>query len=109
MAKKQNEMPRAGPRFSINLSVVFDRSSAQIQSESGGKGGTFEGTVENISSGGACLLTQDSLDISEVIKISFPIQGSISQFISPPRTLAEVKWTRPAVGGKFLSGIRFLL
>ncbi|HET6370745.1 MAG TPA: hypothetical protein VFG95_06080, partial [Nitrospiria bacterium] len=70
---------------------------------------SFEGTIQNIGNGGACIETSSPLSISEVLKIAFPIQSSISSFISTPRTLAEVKWTHPVPGDRFISGLRFLL
>jgi len=107
MQVKNNELPRTKPRFSIHLFVECSTSAHDFdQRESDGK---FGGVIENISSGGACVNTNRPLRISEVLRISFPIGGSISGLITMPRTLVEVKWTRPISEGRFTSGVRFLI
>lgn len=113
-----NEEPKEvsrGARFSVDLAVECYPSvgsgDAFLELDSGepSKVVTFEGEVTNISSGGACLITTQSLKVNEILKVSFPIQSSLSTFISTPRTVVEVRWTKPAAQGKFLIGIRFLL
>ncbi|HTN42214.1 MAG TPA: PilZ domain-containing protein [Nitrospiria bacterium] len=102
MPEKSQELPRASARFSSNLRVEFHRavgSSTENQKQPG-----LDGVLQNISSGGACIMTTDPLKVAEVLKISFPVQQ-----IFTPRTLAEVRWTHPLPEGKFAAGLRFLL
>jgi hypothetical protein len=63
-----------------------------------------DGVLQNISSGGACILTEDPLKVAEVLRISFPAQK-----IFTPRTVVEVRWTHRLPEGKFVAGLRFLL
>ncbi|MHB8481182.1 MAG: hypothetical protein ACYDBV_00365 [Nitrospiria bacterium] len=70
---------------------------------------SFEGFVQNIGNGGVNIVTSYPLNINEVLKIAFPIQSSISTFISTPRTLAEVRWVKPVSQDKFFAGLHFLL
>ncbi len=107
MQEKPKEIPR-DPRFLINLSVDCFPSVA-TRSEEGKTDTSFEGIVQNIGNGGVCLVTNRPLNLNEVLKVSFPIQSSISTFISTPRTLAEVRWIKPLSHDKFLSGLHFLL
>lgn len=106
MSDKSNDI-RRGARFSVNLTgncyPVPKNEGAKKEDK------RCEGSVKDISSRGACIITSFPLKISEVLKVAFPIQGSISNYISTPRTLAEVRWTQPAPGNKFISGFRFLL
>jgi|GEM_PF-2418604 len=108
MPERQEEIPR-GPRYPVNFTVGFYRSDPEREMSDRVQERHYEGTLENISSAGACLVAHHPLEIGEVVRISFPIQGSLSRFIQSPRTLAEVVWTRPASNGMFVTGFRFLL
>jgi len=99
---------RRGARFAVNLTGNCFPSADEASDEKNQIIG-IEGEVKDISSRGACIVTEFPLMISEVLKVAFPIQGSISNYISTPRTLAEVRWTQPAPDNKFISGFRFLL
>lgn len=103
MQNKPQERPRGSARFSITLSVECYPSISPHSTSA--RKGNFEGVLQNISNGGACMVTAQPLKIAEVLKVSFPIQ----HFVSTPRTLAEVKWTRSMPEGRFVSGLRFLL
>jgi hypothetical protein len=110
MSEEIEEIQR-GARFSVNFTVECYPSSDRDQNETEEQapGASFEGQVRNISSGGACLITAQPLKVNEILKVSFPIQSSISDFISTPRTLVEVRWTESADKARYLSGLRFLL
>lgn len=62
--------------------------------------------IKNVSEGGICLMTKESLATAQVIKISLPLPHLK---IAAP-TLAEVRWVRkdPAKD-LFHAGLRFLL
>jgi hypothetical protein len=102
MPEKSQELPRASARFSSNLRVEFQHAVGPGTEEALQTG--IEGVLQNISSGGACILTKGPLKVAEVLKISFPVQKIIT-----PRTLAEVRWTQHLPEGKFVAGLRFLL
>ena len=101
--EKSQEIPRASARFSSSIAVEFHPTTGPSSEDLPSMG--FEGVLQNISSGGACMITKRPLKVSEVLKVSFPIQ----KFISTPRALAEVKWTHPLPEGRHVSGLRFLL
>lgn len=103
MKDHPQEMPRANARFAVSLTVECFPSA--LPAGVGEERGHFEGSLKNISSGGACILTDRPLHVADVLKMSFPIQT----FISAPRTLAEVRWALPTEEGKYLCGLRFLL
>jgi hypothetical protein len=105
MAEKEEETPR-GARFSVNLAVTCFPSTGLAGEEIQGAG--REGIVKDVSSGGACIITDFPLSLSEVLKVAFPIQSSISDFISTPRTLAEVRWTYLSPDHQYVSGLHFL-
>lgn len=97
------EILRESARFTSQLRVeVFPAADA---SETNFRHFGEEGFLQNISRGGACVVTASPLQVSDLLKISFPIQ----QFISTPRTVAEVKWTSHGEDGKYISGLRFLI
>jgi PilZ domain-containing protein len=103
--------PLRGARFSVSLAVECYPSAGSGEPELSipSKPQSFEGEIKNISSRGACLITTQPLKVNEVLKVSFPIHSSISSFISSPRTLVEVKWTKPSDKDKFITGLLFLL
>ena len=107
MREKPEEIPR-GPRFLINL-IVDCFPSVTTQPKERKEETSFEGFLQNIGNGGVSMVTSHPLSVNEVLKISFPIQSSISMFISTPRTLAEVKWVKPISQDKFFAGLHFLL
>jgi PilZ domain-containing protein len=110
MTEKTNDVSRAA-RFTVNFNVECYPSASKEGGEikTASQDFSFEGEIKNISSSGACLVSNHPLKVSEVIKVSFPIQSSISTYISPPRTLVEVRWTKPVEKGKFVTGLLFLL
>jgi hypothetical protein len=110
MAEGSEEIQR-GARFSVQLSVSCYRSIDRTDQggEEKEEGAAFEGEVKNISSSGACLVTSYPLKINEVLKVSFPIQSSLTAFITTPRTLVEVRWIKPLENNTFITGLRFLL
>ena len=109
---EETQKIRSGPRFSLNLNVLCYPSS-DVTKKSGVEGQSaetsFDGELLNISSGGACLVTDLPLEEREILKVSIPIHGSVSNFITTPRTLVEVRWKKPKNHEKFLIGVRFLL
>jgi len=110
MTENRKEISR-GARFAVDVAVECypTVSSGEMESESSSNGPSFGGEIKNISSMGACLITSHPLNIKDVLKVSFPIQSSISTYISPPRTLVEVRWTKPVDKDKVLAGLIFLL
>jgi hypothetical protein len=115
MPEEPKEVSRGAARFSVDLavecypSVGSDNASIEAPSKETPREPSFDGEVTNISSSGFCIITTHSLKANEVLKVSFPIQSSISNFISTPRTLVEVRWTKPADKDKYMVGLRFLL
>jgi hypothetical protein len=100
---KPEGVPRSGARFTVNLRVkVFPsvETEERVRHEK-----SFEGELQNLSSGGACVITGQPLRAFEVLKITFPI----SNIVSTPGTLAEVRWSNVLPEGKYMSGLRFLL
>ena len=79
-----------------------------------------EADTQNVSEGGLCLITEQSLEESQIIKIKLPIPNVVAK--TP--TLAEVRWVKREPlenqqetvqqvikgrwGGHYLVGLRFL-
>lgn len=102
MPDRSRELPRSSARFSSNLRVEFHRAIGPSSENPEQMG--FDGVLQNISSGGACIMTTRPIKAAEVLKISFPVQKFFA-----PRTLAEVRWAHRLPEGKFVAGLRFLL
>jgi hypothetical protein len=107
------ELPSSGLRFDrftgrMDSSDQKPDESVDPKSEKEVQAAGREGMVMNVSSGGACIVTDFPLPLSDVLKVAFPIQSHISDFISTPRTLAEVRWTFVFPDHRYVSGLRFL-
>lgn len=61
------------------------------------------GITKNVSEGGLCMITEQELEESEVIRIELPVTET---FLSAP-TLAQVKWVS-YVENKFNVGLAYL-
>jgi len=78
---------------------------------------TFDGDVRknhaaaiNVSEGGLCLLVQDSLQETDILRVDLPL----ADVSTTSATLAEVKWLKPVPWShpdspQFFVGIQFLL
>jgi hypothetical protein len=110
MVEKLNEVPR-DPRFLVNIWVdcfISTDGGARLKKKPS-EDIVFKTLVRNISSKGAFLVAKYPLKVSEVFKVSFPIQSSATPFISTPRTLVEVRWIKPYHKEDLMLGLRFLL
>ena len=105
-------------RYPLSQRVTFELSTPltlqQPRSEEA------EADTQNVSEGGLCLITERSLEESQIVKIKLPIPNVVAK--TP--TLAEVRWVRrepsdwqetavqQAITGRredhYLVGLRFL-
>jgi hypothetical protein len=66
----------------------------------------FDGRVQNLSGGGACILCSSSVQPSQIVRCSFPVSDTP---VSIP-TLMQVRWTvkRGQKSPNYLSGFQFV-
>lgn len=88
---------RLHDRIAVLKSIKYDVGVSKSKLE------TYDAELLNISSGGACIMTERVFRPGRVIRLRFPLKGSERWL---PR-LAEVKWVEPALGNLRM-GLQFL-
>jgi hypothetical protein len=114
---KTTEGRRLHERYLLSQRVTFELSAPLAMQES--RSEEAEGDAQNVSEGGLCLSTDQSLEESQIIKIKLPIPN----VDATTPTLAEVRWVKrdstigthgtvrvPSKedGNHYLIGLRFL-
>ncbi len=106
---KAGEGRRQHTRYPLSQTVTFEVSAPLTLQES--RQEEAEGDTQNVSEGGLCLITERSLEESQIIKIKIPIPN----VVATTPTLAEVRWVKSgrqvAVrqhDDHYLVGLRFL-
>jgi hypothetical protein len=66
----------------------------------------MSGEIENIGPGGFCLVTEEALNVGQIIKVDLPLPNIM---VSTP-TLTEICWNHISPdGGPCRAGLRYLL
>jgi hypothetical protein len=113
---KATEGKRLHVRYPLSQRVTFELSTPLTLQQPLPE--EAEADTQNVSEGGLCLVTERSLEESQIIKIKLPIPNVVAK--TP--TLAEVRWVKrepsdrlretvqPIKGqwGHYLVGLRFL-
>lgn len=106
MKKPATDILRSDQRFHLQDPVRLHGSTLPVIVGATGKSQVVEGNVQNISSGGLCLLVQKPLKVSELLvgEISIPgTQASIP-------TLLQVKWlSKNSRGPSYRAGLHYVL
>jgi len=86
-------------RKNATIPVVYEMGDINRRCRS------FNGDIENISTGGACIITNNAVDPGRVAMLNLKVEDTDIKV--PP--FAEVKWTKPAgYKGKYRIGLQFL-
>jgi len=95
---------RQAQRFLLSINVTYEMSVHEGLWKPAEK--LNRGKIVNVSTGGLCLLTDEALEIGQVLKMALPLPRVD---VTAP-TLAEVRWVKnesPKSG--YQAGLRFLL
>ena len=85
---KTVEGKRLHVRYPLSQTVAFEPSAPLTLKEPHPE--EAAGDTQNVSEGGLCLLTEQSLEESQIIKIKLPIPN----VVATTPTLAEVRWVK---------------
>jgi PilZ domain len=107
------------PRYPFSQTVTFEVSTPLALQKMDQK--EMEGSTQNVSEGGLCLVTERALEESQIIKIKIPVLEGAAAI----PTLAKVQWVKkqPSVavqapvrqaiteqhGKQYIVGLRFIL
>lgn len=106
MIESEPKQPRACPRFSLDHPVRLRACPLPLLPGANSQSRAVEGRIQNISSGGLCVLTRQPLTVSEILWGEIALPGTHA---SVP-TLLQVRWRRRnAHGSGHCAGLRFVL
>ena len=95
---------RQAQRFLLSINVTYEMSVHENSWQPVEK--PNRGTVVNVSTGGLCLMTNEALEVGQVLKMALPLPRV--EVTAP--TLAEVRWVKnESSKSGYQAGLRFLL
>jgi hypothetical protein len=106
MNKPNTKQLRAAPRFRLQNPVRLYGSTLPLVVGPTGTSRIVDGHVQNISSGGLCLLAQKRLRVSELLMGEIAVPGTRACI----PTLLQVRWLhKNSVGPRYRVGLHFVL
>ncbi len=106
MNKPDAKKLRAVPRFRLQNPVRLHGRTLPLVMGSTGTSRVIDGHVQNISSGGLCLLARKRLKVSELLVGEIAVPGTRARI----PTLLQVRWLhRNSFGPRYRAGLHFVL
>jgi hypothetical protein len=106
MNKTNGKERRAEKRFQLQDSISLHGWHLPLIAEPTVKTRVVEGKVQNVSSGGLCLLAQTPLKVSEMVVGEIVVPGTQASI----PTLLQVRWLRKNPRGKqYSAGLHYIL
>ena len=106
MNKPETKQLRAAPRFRLQNPIRLHACTLPLVVGPTGKSRVVDGHVQNISSGGLCLLARKRLKVSELLVGEIAVPGTRASI----PTLLQVRWLRKdSVGPRYRAGLHFVL
>ena len=106
MNKPNTKQLRAAPRFRLQNPVRLYGSTLPLVVGPTGTSRIVDGHVQNISSGGLCLLVRKRLKVSELLVGEIGLPGTRASI----PTLLQVRWLRKnSFGPSYRTGLHFVL
>jgi hypothetical protein len=106
MKKLATDDLRTAQRFLLQDPVRLHGSTLPVIVGASGKSHVVEGHVQNISSGGLCLLVQKPLKVSELMIGEIAVPGTKATI----PTLLQVRWlSKNSFGPRYRAGLHYVL
>lgn len=106
MNKLETKQPRATPRFRLQNPVRLHACALPLVVGPTGKSRVVDGQVQNISSGGLCLLARQRLKVAELLLGEIAVPGTRASI----PTLLQVRWLKKnSFGPRYRAGLHFVL
>ncbi len=106
MNKTNGRERRAEKRFELQDSISLHGWNLPLIAEPTAKTRVVDGKIQNVSSGGLCLLAQGPLKVSEMLVGEIAVPGTQASI----PTLLQVRWLRKNPRGKqFSAGLHYVL
>jgi hypothetical protein len=105
MNKPDPQPVRAAPRFRLQNPVRLHGCTLPLVGGPTGTSRVVDGHVQNISSGGLCLLVRKRLKVSELLVGEIGVPGTRASI----PTLLQVRWLRKGLfGPRYRAGLHFV-
>ena len=106
MNKSETKQLRTDPRFRLQRPLRLHGCTLPIVVGPIGKSRVVDGHIQNISSGGLCLLARQRLKVSELLVGEIAVPGTRASI----PTLLQVRWLRKnSFGPRYRAGLQFVL
>jgi hypothetical protein len=106
MKKSDTQQRRAARRFPLQDPIRLSGRTLPLVVGPTRSSRLVDGHVQNISSGGLCLLAQKRLNVSELLVGEIGVPGTRARI----PTLLQVRWLRRnSVGVRYCAGLQFVL
>ena len=106
MKKLATEELRTAQRFQLQDPVRLHGSTLPVIVGAIGRSQVVPGHVQNISSGGLCLLVQNPLKVSELLVGEIAVPGTKASI----PTLLQVRWlSKNSFGPRYRAGLHYVL
>ena len=106
MNKPDPQPVRAAPRFRLQNPVRLHGCTLPLVGGPTGTSRVVDGHVQNISSGGLCLLARRRLNVSELLLGEIAVPGTRASI----PTLLQVRWLhKNSFGPRYRAGLHFVL
>ncbi len=106
MNKHETKPIRATPRFRLQNPIRLHACTLPLVVGPTGSSRVIEGHVQNISSGGLCLLARQRLKVSELLLGEIAVSGTRASI----PTLLQVRWMhKNSFGPRYRAGLHFVL
>lgn len=106
MKKLATDDLRTAQRFPLQDPVRLHGSTLPVIVGATGKSNVVEGNVQNISSGGLCLLVQKPLKVSELLVGEIAVPGTKATI----PTLLQVRWlSKNSFGPRYRAGLHYVI
>ena len=106
MIKRHTKELRAVPRFNLQNPIRLQGSTLPLVVKASDPSRAVDGHVQNISSGGLCLLAKKRLKVSELLMGEIAVPGTQARI----PTLLQVRWLhKSSFGTGYRAGLHFVL
>jgi len=105
MKREERQAQRHDPRFPCSLELRASKL-ASLGTPQKGPGTVIRGRIQNVSQGGACLLSNRSIPTSSLVRCEIVVPGTRAAI----PTLMQVRWAqKTSTNGRYKIGLQFLM
>ncbi len=106
MKREERQAQRHDPRFPCSLELRASKLASLGTPQHGPEKTAIKGRLQNVSQGGACLLSDRSIPTSSIVRCEIVVPGTRAAI----PTLMQVRWAqKTSTNGRYKIGLQFLM